>query len=282
LDGGALSSDAGSAPPPATTHVVNGALELRTPLFPLAADCIQNGGGDCADLDVDALSDAWENEVLQRFRPKLIFDQNEGMFAEGHEPVMVGRVGLVAVDPLEVHVFIPILYPRDYGACSITAHNGDSERVALHLKEEGDALVMVAAYTAAHEGAPSTQSQVRQGDELLELVYEDDGQGQATWVVFPSRDKHATYATAEQCNGAIPIPCFNEECLPDDVPDPENYERLLPVHHAGEEIAPLITDLSILGFPGEDAWVDQKFCGGLERGITCAGAVQKKLTESPF
>jgi hypothetical protein len=274
--------DGGEAMAQTSTHVVDGTLELRTPLSPWAADCDAGALPICGDLDQDTLSDAWEELVLNRFRPKLLFDENEGMFAEGHEPVLVGRVELVGADPLTIRVYLPILYPRDYGICQLTAHNGDSERVALQLLETDTGLRMEKAYTAAHEGAPTSQSRIWEGEDLAQLVFEDDGSGGSRWVVFPSRDKHATYATLDHCHGAFPFPCANESCFPDDVEDMAPFERVLSVHHVGEASAPLITDLGSLGFANEDAWLDQQFCGGLERGITCSGSVRSKLTENPF
>ena len=49
----------------------------------------------------------------------------------------------------------------------------------------------------------------------------------------------------------------------------------------GEQRSPRLTALDELGFPGEDAWADQPFCGGLG-GRTCASSVREKLLLDPF
>ena len=69
-----------------------------------------------------------------------------------------------------------------------------------------------------------------------------------------------------RCEGVSWIPCFDEDCAPDGVRDPSAYDRLPEFVNAGEEAAmPRVTDLDPLGFPGDDAWAMQDFCGGLGR-----------------
>ncbi|MCA9636040.1 MAG: hypothetical protein KC420_08425, partial [Myxococcales bacterium] len=93
--------------------------------------------------------------------------------------------------------------------------------------------------------------------------------------------KHATYATIAICEGISLIPCFDEDCAPDGVDDPGAYDRLPEVVNAGEESSPRVSDLGVVGFPGDDAWKDQDFCGGLGPG-TCSSAVREKLLVDPF
>ena len=100
-------------------------------------------------------------------------------------------------------------------------------------------------------------------------------------MVYPSADKHATYATIAICEGVSVVPCFDEDCAPDGVNDPSKFDRLPPFVNAGEETAPLVSDLTAIGFPGDDAWADQDFCGGLG-GATCSAPVRDKLLNDPF
>jgi hypothetical protein len=109
----------------------------------------------------------------------------------------------------------------------------------------------------------------------------DPRTGEPRWVVFPSSDKHGTYATIEICEDVSVIPCVDEDCGADGVADPAMYDRLPPYVNAGEEAMPLVTDLTVVGFPGDDAWAEQDFCGGLG-GTGCSDDVRNKLLPSPF
>ena len=294
----AASSTTSSKPPfqlqVSTSLAAPGALALTTNLPALFSDCQSAPfeGTPCADLDQDGLTDAWEDIVLDRLRPLLRFDEDESLFDDSAAVVHdVGRVALVSTAPLRARVFIMLGYSRDYGSCGFTSHNGDSERVALDLTAPeavgpqpvgpGD-VVTVAAYTAAHEGAVTDQGRLFKGEDLAQLVHEDDpSTGEPRWVVFPSQDKHATYATITICEDVSPFPCIDEDCAPDGVPDPGAFDLLPGIVNAGEDTAPLVTDLTAIGFPGEDAWADQKFCGGLGGG-PCSSAVREKLLDDPF
>ena len=95
-----------------------------------------------------------------------------------------------------------------------------------------------------------------------------------------SKNKHATYITPSVCAGISPIPCFSEECGP--AVDPAvGGGQTFPIYNAGEPDMPLMTDLTAIGFPNEDAWADQDFCGGLG-GVLCSGSILSKLTANPF
>jgi hypothetical protein len=109
----------------------------------------------------------------------------------------------------------------------------------------------------------------------------DPVSGEPRWVVFPSRDTHASFATLEMCQALTSDPCLQESCGYDGPSDAGAFERLLPFVNAGEESAPRVTDLSPIGFPGEDAWLDQDFCGALG-GSSCAFSVRQQLLSDPF
>lgn len=242
-------------------------------------------GAPCADVDLDGLTDAWEDLALELLRPLRRFDEAESLLDD--PTAALGDVGRVAPAGERVRLFVMLGYSKDYGSCGgITGHNGDSERVALDLQPDPSrgpgGVVVVGAYTAAHEGTASDHGRVFTGDDLGALVFAVDARtSDPRWVVFPSADKHATYASTSICEGISPIPCIDEDCGPDGVDDPLLFERLPPIVNAGEEAAPRVTDLAAIGFPGDDAWADQDFCGGLG-GAGCSSPVREKLLVDPF
>ncbi len=194
-------------------------------------------------------------------------------------------VGRVAPAPDgRIRVYLMIGYHRDYGRCGLTAHHGDSERVAVDLQPVGPGDVdAVAFYTAAHEGTITDSGHVFAGAELAELSFPDDpDSGEPRWMVWASDGKHATYGSVQRCEDAQWAPCVEEDCDPDGV-DPEPYTWLPDAHNAGEEAYPFLTDLGPVGFPGEDAWANQDFCGGLGPDLLgCAAPVREKLLVDPF
>jgi hypothetical protein len=239
----------------------------------------------CEDVDEDGLTDAWEDLLLAGVRPLRRMDEGEMLI--GDPAAAIGDVGrVVAVDD-HFRVYIMLGYHIDYGSCGFTDHKGDSERVALDLIGDPDGgpggALVVGAYTAAHENTETDHGKVFQGTDLDQLVYTPDPETtDPRWVVFPSRNKHATYATITICENISAIPCLDEDCAPDDVDDPAMFD-LLPEKwvNAGEEAAPRVTELSVVGFPGDQAWAEQDFCGGLgEPG--CTSPVREKLTVDPF
>ena len=265
----------------------DGRLALHSNLPPAVDACLALpfAAPPCDDLDADGLVDAWEDVVLDRLRPLRRLDEAEQAV---NDPAFVfadvGRVVTAADGSYRVMVMLG--YSYDFGSCGFTSHNGDSERVALALvplPAEGDGGVVVdQAYTAAHEGTATDHGHVFAGDELAQLVLTPDPVvGEPRWVVFPSADKHATYATLEICEGISPIPCFDEDCGPDGVADPAMFDVLPMAFNAGELETPRLTDLTVAGFPGDDAWAEQDFCGGLG-GTGCSAPVRDKLLVDPF
>lgn len=263
----------------------DGRLALESNLPRVVEDCLAlDVSAPCDDVDMDGLVDAWEDAALDRLRPMRRFDETETVVDD--PDAVMADVGRVAPSGDELRLYVMLGYSRDYGSCGLTSHNGDSERVALALapwREGGPGgVVMVQAYTAAHEGSANDHGQVFGDDELAMLVFAPDpATGEPRWVVFPSADKHATYATIEICEAISQVPCFDEDCAPDDVADPSLFDVLPISANAGEETAPRLTDLTEVGFPGDDAWADQDFCGGLG-GTGCSSAVREKLLVDPF
>lgn len=270
-----------------STELDGASLVLRCNLPREVEACLalEEVGAPCADLDEDGLVDAWEDVVLDRLRPIILLDEDEKIV---DDPTgVIGIVGRVAPEGSELRVYMMLGYSRDYGSCGgFTAHDGDSERVALALAPRpgggaGDAQV-AAAYTAAHEGTANDHGRVFLDDELgLLTVGNDPVLAQPRWFVFASANKHATYASKSICEGISFVPCLDEDCGADGVSDPATYAILAPYLNAGEPTHSLVTDLSAIGFPGELPFAEQSFCGGLG-GSGCSSPVREKLIDDPF
>jgi hypothetical protein len=253
-------------------------------LPPAIEDCAAIEGAPCEDLDEDGLADTWEDVALERLRPVRRLDETEPLIDDAS--AVLADVGRVIASGDRFRVFVMLGYSEDYGSCGFTAHSGDSERVALDLEPWTDGgaggVIVVGAYTAAHENTTNDHGRVFTGADLQELVFDLDPQTrEPRWVVFPSSAKHATYASVEICEGISIVPCIDEDCGPDGVDDPALFDRLPMVVNAGEEAAPRVTDLAIVGFPGDDAWAEQDFCGG-QGGTGCSAPVREKLLVDPF
>lgn len=230
---------------------------------------------DCTDDDQDGLTDAWEQLALEAFHPLRILDEDEPALTDDTAVLAdVGRVFL-ATDG-QVRVFVMLGWSRDYGRCGVSAHNGDSERVALDVRLEGSRAVVQQVYTAAHEGTAIDHGTLVKDLSTLTVTAEP------RWAVFPSEGKHATYPSVAICEGVSFVPCVDEDCAPDGVSDPTDYEVLPPVFNAGEPAHPLLTDLDSVGYPGDHAWSEQRFCGGLSREDSCSSPVAEKLLTDPF
>jgi len=271
-------------------------LRIETNLPPTVDACSATSpsGVSCDDADRDGLLDPWEDALLVALVPRLRFDEAEPHLDDPdavlHAVARVTPVTPLGDSSLRVHVYMMIGYSRDYGSCGgLSSHNGDSERVAFALRSttgpgelEADAF-----YTAAHENTANDHSTVYDALDPV-LVFEDDGHplhpDAVRWTVFPSASKHATYASIDICeNVARNVPCLDEDCgLDGGVADPSRYVVVPPVINAGEPEAPRVSALDGIGFPGDDAWLDQKFCGGRARDGGCSASVREKLTTDPF
>jgi hypothetical protein len=262
----------------------DGRLALSCNLPPAVDDCAAIEGAPCDDADGDGLADAWEDAVLERLRPLRRFDEGESF--QDDAAAVAADVGRVAAAADGYRVFVMLGYHLDYGSCGVSGHNGDSERVALALEPypDGDVggVAVVQAYTAAHENTTNDHSRVFAGADLDLLVFAVDARfGEPRWVVFSSRDKHATYGNLDICETISMVPCLDEDCGADGVDDPAAFDLLPVAVNAGEEAMPRVTDLADVGFPGDDAWAMQDFCGGLG-GSGCSAPVRDKLLVDPF
>jgi hypothetical protein len=267
-----------------TSERLGPAMAIRSNLPYANEACLALVGAPCGDIDQDGLTDAWEDGILDRVRPAVEFDEAEQRVDDATAVLaMVARV-VPVVD--RIHVYVMIGYDLDYGRCGLSGHDGDSERVAVSLapmagEGPGD-VAFVGAYTAAHEGTIGDEGRVYDSATLGELSFPaDPTDGTPRWRVFSSDGKHATYGTLDHCESTSVVPCVEEDCGADGV-DPAAYRELPPIWNAGEPELPRLSDLGPIGFPGEDAWAAQDFCGGRGRGLLCASPVVEKLTVDPF
>lgn len=273
----------------AQARLEGGQLVIDTPM---PAVCT---GASCVDSDGDGLSDAWEDAILERLRPKLVLHPEEPNLVEDDGAMgLIGRVFRPAGAPANiVRVIIVVGFAFDDGVSvlglGVTGHDGDSERVALELdlQNGGRRAVLHRAFFSAHENMPSDHSSLYAPADLPgALSWATDADGQPRWLVWPSKSKHAEFANAAACadSSLWGTTLFQEQC-PDDVAS--GVVVTPPMVNAGEHDRPRVADLGVVGFPGESAWDGSSFCGGLRtrdrsRHFFCGGAVAKKLSDDPF
>ena len=269
----------------AWTEDTSPGLQLYTNLPPAPEDCTRLRDAPCDDLDNDGLVDAWETVVLERLRPLVQLDEDEPML-EAPDGLLIHVARIWPITAEEVRVMIVLAYSEDYGRCGLTAHHGDSERVALTLTLQSGSAWVTAAYTAAHEGELNDQSTLYTGEDIGQMETTTDPEtGDPRWLVYASEGKHATYSSVQHCEGASVIPCLEEDCAPDGVSDTARYD-VLAEHaiNAGEEASPLADDLTEFGMPGERIWAEQTFCGGLGRAheADCSSGLLEKMRTDPL
>lgn len=267
----------GKPNPAPDAELDDGRLAFQTERPATVAAC--PASSTCEDGDEDGLVDAWEQEILERFRPLVRLHPRDRALRDPESVIAhVARVQKLDDSPLRVRLYVTILYTRDYGNCGFHKHPGDTERVVLELDELDDgSLILSRLYLAAHEFSILDHSRRLETDELNQVAYAEDEDGVLRWVVYSAKNKHASYVDDRFCERGA-LPCLEDDCA--------NYDAgsllLAPVVNAGEPDAPLVESLEDLGYPGEEAWVEQPFCGGLGRLDACPGSVRGKLTIDPF
>lgn len=275
-----------------TTELRDGRLVLRMQSPALVSSCRK--GARCEDVDHDGLVDAWEDALLDRLRPRMALHPEEPLLDDPD-----GRFGYVArvfrpeggpSDVVRVIIVTGFSYDPGVlllGKFPLSAHDGDSERVAveLTLRDGGREAVMNRAYFAVHEHTLNDQSRLYATGELArELTMGKDESGQPRWVVFPSKGKHPEFANADACNDTSlrGTGLFREKCAESDA---KSRPMLAPIVNAGEPDHHRVDDLAVVGFPGDEAWALQKFCGGFRASPRlggCAESVAEKLHDDPF
>ena len=259
-------------------------LSFTTSRVAEVTKCSALGRSDCADVDRDGLTDAWEDTVLAHFQPRLEFDEQErGLTDPRFRVGTAGRVVARRGDPSHVVVFYGFAFSEDYGSCSFTDHHGDVERAVIELERtagtNGD-VRMVKAFTAAHEGDVTDASHIYERERLaseLELVSEN---GAPRWLLYTSRNKHGTYANKRTCESKK-LPCVADYCASSNKPNRNDYRRLPLLLNAGEPDHPRDSDWSRFGYEGADAWSTKPFCGVASSG-SCDSAPRSTFVRDPF
>ena len=260
-------------------------LWSNQPISVDSCEILNVDGLDCSDVDLDGLTDVWEEIAMTHLRPILLLDEQEpfvydptGYFAQ-----------IIRISPHEVtnewiDLYSVLAWSEDYGRCGITDHHGDSERIVIRLQVDyvENTVYFWNVYTAGHEGTLTDTSRIWNQEEMIEFDFMiDENTSFPRWIVYPSEAKHATFATIDHCEQISFIPCLDEDCAPDNVISIDDWYLFGEAINVGEEQTPLVDDLSDFGFLDERAWANQDFCGGLG-GSNCSSSILEKLTSNPF
>lgn len=182
------------------------------------------------DDDHDGMADALEAALLEQFRPSFMISHDEcdllpaEMTSGEAVPRVLARNGAIygqamprAQGSVELHYFH--LWSRD---CGRHGHPGDVEHVSALIARQKDGSWQAQYwYAAAHEQTVCERSMFARASEL-QAVHK----GAAVWI---SAGKHASYFSAELCNGG----CGGDSCRS------ARSAPVLPVINLGEPGAPL-------------------------------------------
>jgi hypothetical protein len=249
---------------------------LRTALVLLLAVLgmigLSIGAAQADDGDGDGLDDGLEDAVAANFFPYVWFDSGEDCTdpaAEGNPGTALTRVRPHPADAAKIAITYVILYRKDCGDWWGGGHNGDVEPFTLTLAPNEACPHGFGAFslkTISHEGTAFEHvDQVMLGNacDWGKLA----GGSPQVARVYSAENKHGNYATTGSCeDGAL----GNDHCS-------ESFLRDYHVVNAGEDAARRIDELSGVQFPGEYAWTDQAFSGGLGSGGGDAGTVRSKF-----
>src|SRR6185312_9034832 len=196
-------------------------------LFLVPMACAQTAS---VDDDHDGMADALEAALLEQFRPSFMISKDEcdvlpAEIASGEAvPRVLARNGRIygqatphAEGGVELHYFH--LWSRD---CGRHGHPRDVEHVSALIARQKDGSWQAQYwYAAAHEQTVCERSMFANAAELRALH-----KGPAVWI---SAGKHASYFSAELCNGG----CGGDSCRA------ARSAPVLPVINLGEPRAPL-------------------------------------------
>lgn len=228
------------------------------------------------DIDEDGLRDRLEYTLAERFRPLFRFDSSEA-HRRPNEPVVLYQVrpdscvGRGCGRPQRVLIRYALLFAEDggYGPSSAcrNRHNGDAQTVELQIELELDGA---SANPLLWKVLEVRNGQFTWPGESAEIWYHKHYRKPSHPVIFLSAHKHHQYFNTYNdekdsvysnwgCNddvngqGArILAHVLSPEGKPNNVGEPEA--------HAADSF---VGDLSVYGYPGENAWSDRPFKGGL-------------------
>jgi hypothetical protein len=217
------------------------------------------------DQDQDGLSDTYEHELAVALAPIWVFDSHETARAP-HEPLTLYQVHPILESPrapskaLSVLLTYAYLFQWDGGYPLSTfcddSHPGDNPTLKIRIEIEETSPLAPRVRGLRWNGSWI-------GPTLLQL---ENGSHPR---IYLSAGKH--HPSPIRWHEPSYSPFSNWQCR--DVNDglgeavPAEVERYGVPLNVGEQMHPLITDLTIFGYPNEDAWGNQPFCGGLQSKI---------------
>jgi len=225
------------------------------------------------DADGDCMSDEAEHALAMHFRPYFIFDSRENA-RRPEEPINLYRVrtGLKAPNcgtvPQKLRLIFAHLYKNDGGfatslVCRRNTHKGDNQAVIFET-------------TVSPDGTTFRLSMAKIGDNTWPqsriFFYENHHP-----AVYLSAGKHHEYVDTKW-NGAG-YPYFYYGCR-----EGVNAAGLRRLAILESPFAPrghnnvgefsqhpdsnFVNDLTLFGYPGEQAWGETPFCGGYPGGCS--------------
>ncbi len=165
-----------------------------------------------ADTDRDGLSDALEQEMLERFEPRFMLNKSDcahkpAYFAPGSpDPYVLREDGTIygqafprknASGEVELHYYH--LWSRD---CGELGHALDTEHVSVLLRGDGAGTWKAASwYASAHEDTPCDASHLARASTL-----DAETKGPTVWI---SSGKHASFLDERLCRSG----CGGDRCV---------------------------------------------------------------------
>ena len=228
------------------------------------------------DIDGDGLDDSVEDALATWFFPWVWYDSGENAgcthpaSTAGNPGTALARVRPHPADPGKIAIQYVILYQRDCGDFGgFSSHAGDVEPFSVTLAPNPACPYGFGAFslkTVAHEGVPGQHVDQRL---LGNSCTWGRAAGGSPYVarIYASENKHGNYASDASCDAALG---GLENCS-------ESFTLPFNVFNVGEDHARRIDELSGYQFPGEFAWSDVAFRGGLGDGLGDAGTVRAKM-----
>jgi len=242
------------------------------------------------DIDGDNISDAVEWRLIEKFKPVLIFDENEPLDV-ANETVTLYQVHPVIKGRQEGYLItLVILYALDYGMTDFDldgwdhitcgpifgdalaylasqldtdGHCGDSEALRIFVADYGDTWKIESLVMKRHH------DDWKEYPESAFSFERDEETGLRTHpIIYVSESKHAMYASSDECEGySVEIYDFGLSCEVK-FEDCDGGVKLTlhtpPAHNVGEHGRHAFETLDEVSrlFPGESVWRDTPFCGG--------------------
>ncbi len=223
------------------------------------------------DYDHDGLTDLKEYYLAEQFKPAFVFDSDEGN-RRPNEPVVLfqvrpeGCMGSQCPKPLRAWIKYVLLFAEDggYGPSSdcFDEHNGDNQAVDIKIESaDGQTWSLVQIFNSHEDFVWPGYS--------VEFWYDQLGR-QDHPVIYLSAHKHHQYFDTSNdekdsvysdwgCNDDVNgkgIRMFanilSPGNRPNNVGEPEAHDP-----------ARFVSELTAYGYPGENAWSDKPFKGGL-------------------